>query len=418
MPKILFFVLLLLFVNACNQPLKKWFLTTGDVVNKEKIDSDSRFRKPGRGRECCRDKLSYIPDTNYLEHAPVKIIRLNFHIMNAADSSQNFREKEGVKYVKSLLGEANKRLLNNHKMKLPPGNQTPVLPPRYRFQLTPKPDDAQDDGVYFHYDDSLYYYVVKGKNQNNYSRGVIQKYGIQLDTVLNVFLMPHHPDSLASPTYGGYGAGIALWNAVKLTGAYKKNIGPWDMQKYLNHETGHIYGLTHTWKYNDGCEDTPTHPNCFNNKTRPECDSLASNNFMDYNVYQNAWSPCQIGKIQYNMSREKIEDRKFLKPNWCMLHDERHIIIRDSVHWKSMKDLEGNLTIEDGGILKISCRVSLPKGAKITIKPGGKLILDNCKLHNACGDKWQGIEIQKEGKRKGKVVFWGLPLLEDMLNQL
>ncbi len=363
---------------------------------------------------CCRDKLNYAPDTNHLEHTPIKYVRLNFHIMNSSDSSRNFGEEEGVKFVRELLKYAHKSLENNEKMFLPPGNDTPVLPTRYRYVLTPRPDDPHDDGIYFHYDDELYFYVVRGKHRNNFRREVVRKYGVQLDTVLNVFLMPHHPDSVASPTYGAYGAGIALGNAVKITGCYEIGTPPWGIRGTFNHEIGHIFGLRHTWSGDDGCADTPNHPGCWSRTPDPPCDSLASNNLMDHNAWQNAWTPCQIATIHYNMARERTRVRKLLLPRWCELHDDQHIVVRDSVHWKSMKDLEGHLTVAEGGVLRISCRVSLPRGARITVQPGGKLILDNCRLHNACGDTWQGIFVQKRGKREGQVVVVGNPRLENL----
>jgi len=76
--------------------------------------------------------------------------------------------------------------------------------------------------------------------------------------------------------------------------------------------------------------------------------------------------------------------------------------------------LEGHLVIEDGGVLQIDCRISLPKDAKITVRPGGQLILKDAWLHNDCGTEWAGIEIQKLGKKKGEVVFKGKPIIDNV----
>ncbi|MEL6942911.1 MAG: hypothetical protein AAFO82_09600, partial [Bacteroidota bacterium] len=73
-----------------------------------------------------------------------------------------------------------------------------------------------------------------------------------------------------------------------------------------------------------------------------------------------------------------------------------------------------DLTVAAGATLQVNCRLSLPKGAKITIEAGGKLILKNAHLHNACGDQWKGIEIQELKKEKGEVVLVGDVRLEDM----
>jgi hypothetical protein len=46
----------------------------------------------------------------------------------------------------------------------------------------------------------------------------------------------------------------------------------------------------------------------------------------------------------------------------------------------------------------------MPHDAKITIYPGGKLVLlSTGKLHNSCGEEWAGIELVEEKKKKGGI---------------
>lgn len=394
---------------GCRTPVQKRFFSAAELGQRVVAGPE----KAGGGNHCCRVYESYTPDTLHLDHVPLKYVKVNVHFMNSADSTRNFNGREGVDYARGILDAAMYDIETNDKLYLPYGNDLPALPPRYRYVLTPRPDDPDDDGIYFHYDDELYYYVVMGQNRNRSSRAVVEKYGVQLDTVLNIFFLPHHPDSVASTTYDPYRCGIALGQAIKIAGGYENSKQFWDIRQVLNHEIAHIYGLTHTWAYNDGCDDTPKNPRCWNRTDTPPCDTAASNNLMDYNAYQNAWSPCQIGKIHYYMANETGRARKFLVPNWCELHDDRHIVIRDSIHWQGAKDLEGNLTVAAGGSLRISCRTSIPRGGKITVQAGGKLILDNCRLHNACGDDWEGIEIQKTAEQEGQVVVIGQPIVEN-----
>lgn len=369
----------------------------------------------------CRDYGAYIPDTNHLDHTPIKYIRINVHWFNTADSSKNYTGQEAIDFTKGLISTANKDLERNQAMWLPKGNQTPTLPIRHRYVITPRPNDPSDDGIYFHYvDDASCFLIHKGRNSNLYKRGIIRQYGIQLDTVLNIFIMPHHPDSVASPTYHPSSTGVALGSVVKVAGMIEDGGPSWNFRSLINHEIGHIYGLTHTWAYNDGCDDTPKHSqSCWSRNQRPDCRDKTSNNVMDYNAEQNAWTPCQIGKVQKRMADLKGRTRKLLQDRWCTLNPKAHITIVDSVSWEGAKDLEGHLTIEKGGVLTIGCRTSLPQSAKITVKAGGRLTLKNgAQLHNACGDKWEGIYIEEIGKSKGEVFYEGDARIEDAIHPL
>ncbi len=393
---------------GCTPQLTSRFATFEDLVLKPDSDQSESFNKR---RNDCRDPLAYAPDTNNLAATPVKYIRLNVHFMNSSDSSSNYYGREAEKFAWGMVQTANETIGRNKKMLLPPGNDTPVLPPRYQYVLTGRPGEK---GVYSHFDDELYYYVHKGQNANLFDRRVIEKYGVQLDSVLNIFIMPHHPDSIASPTYNAYGVGVALGKAIKLSGVYENKSPFWTFKGLFNHEVGHIFGLGHTWAFNDGCDDTPRHPGCWDQYGPPPCDSLASNNLMDYNNSQGAWTPCQIGKVHQRMANILSRQRKFLVPTWCELKEEGHVFIRDTVTWNGAKDLEGHLTLERDAHLTVRCRVSLPRNAKITVKPGATLVLDNCQVHNDCGDEWEGIELQREGKHEGRLIYIGAPAVENV----
>ncbi len=334
-----------------------------------------------------------------------KIIRVNFHLMNASNGSKNFRETDGYAYVAKLVNDANRALADNQKMWLPLDNKTPVLPTGYRYVLTTSEGYENERGVYCHYDEDLYYYVATGRNKNNYNKQVIQKYAIGLDSILNVFMMPHHPDSIISKDYSVTQSGIALGNAIKLTGIYESKKATWAIKGLLNHEIGHVMTLRHSWSGNDGCNDTPNNPNCWNKSDNPPCDTRAGNNLMDYNANQNAWTPCQIGKIHSVISRHGSRQRGLVIKDWCMLQPDKNIVISDTVVWRGARDIKGNIIVEEGSYLHLQCRVSLPKSARIILKKNARLHLGkNAWLHNDCGFQWEGIFVDSESKSNAQIL--------------
>lgn len=392
--------------------VQKRFISTADVQF-----VPSAFNATGN-RNPCFQSANYAPDTNYLDHYSTKLLRVNVHFMNSTSRKHNYEGEEAIKFAQGLINTANGDLRKNYKMFLPPGNDTPVLPILYQYKLMNKPTAPKEKAIYFHYDDECAFYVHKGKNRNIYDKTVLNKYGVQKDSVLNIFIMPHHPDSVKSKTYNAAGVGVAPGNYFKLAGPFETKKKYWEFKGVFNHEVGHVLTLSHAWRGSDGCEDTPPNPNCFNRNSKSQCDSLTSNNVMDYNAWQHAYTPCQIGRIHYSIAKEKSRQRKLFLPRWCDINPAKNIVIRDRVDWNCMKDLEGNLRIEAGGVLTMRCRTSLPKDAKITVAAGGKLILDNARLHNACGDEWEGIELEQSGKEQGEVIFMGTAKLENVRHEI
>ena len=423
-----FFILL----STCSKNMSKQYLSEIVVPVEDQIPTSYDKKKSP-----CKIKENYMPDIDYLDHTPIKVIRVNFHFMNGGKGTANFKEKEGVDFVNKVMTVGNRKLANNNKkMRLPLGNDTPVLPMRYRYELTGRPGDPKDDGIYFHYDNECYSQINYGKAKNYSDRTPYKRYGIMKDTVMNVFIMPYPEDSLSSKTFKKSSNGIAFGNWVKVCGwhyyAMKDTVWQgggrytvpyekkrWFAAKLLHHEIGHNLGLRHSWNSNDGCDDTPKHPNCWGHSPNPPCDSLWGNNFMDYNTHGSAWTPCQIATIHYNMSpgkRKKL--RNLLKPTWCAFNKEATINIKNNIDWNGAKDLEGNVVIRDGGTLTVRCQVSLPKGAKIVIHPKGKLILDSATLYNDCDEKWKGIEVLTAKGKTGTVVFQGDSKIEDVEHEV
>ncbi len=412
----------LFFVASCKtQSLVKSMMNTANQV------SDA----PPKLVNICGDKINYAPDEQYPEHTPTRYVRVNFHIINTLDRKLNLEESVAKEYVKVLVDSTNALLRNNEEMFLPKPNSTPALPMQFQYVLAG--DGPQDDGIYFHYDDDMAYINSARKatdaTHSIFSSKQYDKYGVRKGDVLNIFLLEHHPDSVANKNKKKYrkinGVGTPRWVKVadskrrynKYTKDFKKDakIGTpvsrlaQYMSKFLNHEIGHSLGLLHTWSTNDGCDDTPKHPNCwFMDENHPKCNTWdnVSNNVMDYNAFMKAYTPCQLGKIHYNFAKPNSKQRSLLRPDWCKYQANKKVTIKRDVVWNDAKDFLGDIVVENNATLTINCMVSLPKGAKIIVKPKAKLnVGTDGHLTNRCEDVWAGIEIWEDKDTKGVVKF-------------
>ena len=403
---ITFAFLSILLFNHCTTKVNEKVITNS--LSLEQVATRSEVPKTSRA---CSDPLSYAPYDHLLH--PMRTIRVNVHFMNDSSKEYNFNGEDGKKYINSLIKVANDKLSRNPKMNLPVDNDTPALSPQYRYEV--RGIEGHNDGFMYHYDDELCFFVNKGRNKNNYNRDVVKKYAIGEDSILNLFIMPHHPDSLATGKYRASRTGIALGSSLKIAGLCENRKEPWKFSPLLNHEVGHIFGLRHAWYKSDGCDDTPTHPNCWEPSAKKGCEGPVSNNMMDYNNSQMAITPCQLGIVHKTFADINSDLRGLVVKNWCKLDTTQVIRITGDDVWSGALDLSYNVVVENGASLEIKCRVSMPEGSSITVKEGGKLILDHCRLHSDCGNNWNGIKLLHSKKDSAYVEYRGDIDIEDVL---
>ena len=394
-------------LNGCNKKFASVILDSASSVEEVAIITSDKREKCD-----CTDPHNYSPDPEWPQFDYTQFIRVNVHFPNTSDKSKNLVGQEAVKYAKDLVYNCNNYVKLNKKMNLPLGNNTPVYDTNYRLKLVNDPKTKSGLAVYEDVDDEDWFYIKKGKGQNNYNKNIIKKHAQEDDRVLNVFAMVYPPDSLKSKTFSGGQAGIALGTSVKIADARTRK--PWQIASLLNHEVGHVYGLRHSWYKSDGCDDTPPNPNCWDKNGGPKCKNGVSNNLMDYNNQQRAITPCQIGVVRKNMLQESSKTRKLLERNWCDYDPTQTLVIRNNTSFERYIDNRGDIIVEEGVELKLSCRLHMPKGGRIIVKPGGKLILNAVRIHNDCDEKWGGIVLQSNSKKEATVEYLGRVQLENL----
>ena len=404
------FLMCCFLILACSTKTKILTYTApDDIVKAATVTSEKKER-------CnCNSPDNYAPDDRFPQFEDIKYVRMNFHYPNSSEKNKNFTGETAVEYSQGLIKTANNKLKKNKKMNLPEGNSTPVYDARYRYILQKDASTKTGYAVYEDVDDENWFFIKKGKGKNNYSRTIIKKFAQNQDSVLNIFAMSYPPDSVGKEGFSSGRAGIALGNSLKIAGIQKYGeSGAWRFAALMNHEIGHVFGLRHSWYKNDGCDDTPPNDNCWGPTKEGKCAGVTSNNMMDYNNQQIAITPCQIGVVKRSMHNETSKARKLVVKDWCDYDASKNLTITEDTQLDRAIDMKGDIIIQEGKSLRLSCRVHMPKGGKIIVNPGATLILNGCKLHNDCGENWGGIEVVSLGKNSGKIEYLGEVTIEGL----
>lgn len=337
---------------------------------------------------------------------PIKYSRLAFHVLQDDSGLDGFQNVPAeTDYLMAIEERVNQELAGLGILQI--GSSPFIADSRLRVIV---------ENIYFHRTTANY--LLPNMNTNAfqiYVLGDIDGIGYTEDekwNVEHVFIKGgSDPDQrvggltyaiFADGSQSPYISDVGNQGWIRASGWYSSyiNNGPgsfaWPAQN-LVHEMCHAWGLSHNY-IGGGCDP------CTDNDATvggPCPAQGTSNNYMD--VYPSGWthadaglSECQLGIMHYRLDGNEPSRtiHQVVLKDYCVYNPAQTISITDANRvWLDSKKLKGDLVIEPGATLTIKCRVHLPAGASVIVKPGGRLIVDEGQLTNLCGDFWSGIEV-------------------------
>lgn len=182
----------------------------------------------------------------------------------------------------------------------------------------------------------------------------------------------------------------------------------------IMHEFGHITGLCHSFAPDNPCSDVNSSIEC--NGTAPDGGSTScggdhngactgggnhTNNIMSYGAEQRSLTPCQWTTMYGYLHEEEDTYVNITTDGSCDLvlpgQSTGTVIIPTNTHltYNDVVFMFDDIVIEPTASLRIPCLLLMAENKTITVKRGGKLIVEGGTIANMEVDKpWDGIFVE------------------------
>lgn len=341
-----------------------------------------------------------------IDDLPIITIKVNFHfIPNSEGNSYGIGDfpagQTGEWFADELINAVNNNLLPNipqNQLNGPNGSSPLILPngdAKIRFKLYPNKEEA------------LHYYSIGDIHES--------KYG---DEVLDVVVTDN----------GGFlgGSGEANTTRINLFNYFKENTDISTKilaQVTFIHEALHTFGLEHSHHCDVAAYDLDPNLECTLSETG--CNDIANNCLEDIgNNLMNGTIESDIVRAitpgQLNTYFHHFYETDFT--NFCIEDCEKNeppLYLNSStpIVWDHPRFLFRDIVILSGTTLKIRCNTFMASNAKIYVRQGARLIVENCKISSICGNnqEWRGIEVNGNSDKEHQLYMLdeNIPLLPD-----
>ena len=320
-------------------------------------------------------------DIDQINQFPEVKFRVAFHF-RANNSGQNFTCNindpivnqnvflHAPTLVNSVIGQMNLRMSNALLQNGSNGNDTNI-----RFELS---SDGDCEGIFIYENNESFIPIQDAVNI------FIEDTNNPLDLIIRGFAFLGQRDINSRNWLKNFLNGSNNW---------------WDLGRHLNHEFGHTMNLNHAFCCDNVCGGIDIVPDdnccagCLQScNSGNGCSGCSPDELMMAYGSQLNVTECELSEMWKHIL--SINPSQEFDLNLCDGYSD-DLIIESGVDeiWTSNRISRGNVRIQNGASLTITCRLSMGDSKMIFVEEGGRLIVEGGEISELCSS-WKGIIVE------------------------